>query len=264
MGQSAHVFDALAPLLAGRLRVLALSPRAHGPSEAPAARYHVHDFAAELVGFLDALGIGRAAVAAHSLGGPSATKAAADHPERVSRLVYLDGVHDRHGWGKVQRANPALPPPAPHARGDAEERAWARTYVYGFWNDALEADWRARPPRDERERRLEMHAEWVDDAVRTPPRYRDLRAPALALVPRESADALFPWLDGDDALRARAEAFVRDVRGPWRQGALQRFRDDTPLARVAEVGAHHFLHLATPRPVAEEMLAFLTRAGAAR
>ena len=267
MGQSAHVFDALAPMLAGRLRVLALSPRAHGPSEAPAGRCHVHDFAEEVVGFLDALEIPRAALAAHSLAGAVATRAAGDHPERVSRLVYLDGVADRAGWGRMQRALPAHPPMPPHLtrpEDDEAERAWQRTYVYGFWNDALEADWAARPPCAERERRREMHAEWVEDAVRHPPRYRELRAPALALVPRETVDTLFPWLDGDAELRARAATFLHDVRLPWRHGALARFQAEAPLARVAEVGWHHWLHLSSPERVAAEMLGFLARPGVAR
>lgn len=265
-GQSAHVHDALAPLLAGRMRVVALSPRAHGPSDAPEGRYHVHEMAEEVVSFLDVMEIPRAALAAHSLAGTVATRVAADHPERVTRVVYLDGVHDRQGWGRMQRANPAHPPPPPHGPHDDDEaeRAWLARYVYGGWHPALAADWAARRPRAERLRRRELLAAWVEDAVHAPPRYRDLRCPALALAPRETVASVFPWLAEGDPLRERAAAFLRDVRGPWRQGALARFAADTPLARVAEVGAHHWLHVTDAARVAEEMLAFLTRAGVGR
>ena len=122
----------------------------------------------------------------------------------------------------------------------------------------------ARRPRAERLRRRELLAAWVEDAVHAPPRYRDLRCPALAFAPRETVASVFPWLAEGDPLRERAAAFLRDVRGPWRQGALARFAADTPLARVAEVGAHHWLHVTDAARVAEEMLAFLTRAGVGR
>lgn len=263
MGQSAHVFRELAPALAGAARVLALSPRAHGPSETPPDGYAVRDFAEEMAGFLDALGAGRAAVAGHSLSGPGVTHLAVHHPERVSRVVYLDGVHDRQAWARVQRANPLRPPhpPVGEEETDEEEAEWMRRHVYGFWGPALEADWGARPSRAESVRRRALYGEWLDDCIRHPPRYGELRAPALALVAAERVETVFPWLDGDEVARARAEGYLREVREPWRRGAVERFLREAPGARAVEIAGHHFLHLSHPGRVAAEVRAFLAEAG---
>jgi pimeloyl-ACP methyl ester carboxylesterase len=49
-------------------------------------------FAAQLVGVLDALGIERASIAAHSMGGAVAAVLAATHPARVDRLILVAGL----------------------------------------------------------------------------------------------------------------------------------------------------------------------------
>jgi pimeloyl-ACP methyl ester carboxylesterase len=49
-------------------------------------------FAEQLVGVLDALGIERAAVAGHSMGGAAAVLLAAQHPERVEQLVLVGAL----------------------------------------------------------------------------------------------------------------------------------------------------------------------------
>jgi pimeloyl-ACP methyl ester carboxylesterase len=262
MENSAHVYRALAPALAGRMRVVAVSPRGHGPSEAPAHGYGVAASAVELAGFLDALGIARAAVAGHSLAGQVVTRLAADHPERVSRLVYLDGVYDYGGWGQVQRRRP-VHPPAPEP-GVAQE-AWLARHVYGFWDEALHADWQARPGAEESARRREHFAELLEDVIRQPAPYARVRCPALALVAAETVETVFPWLEPGDAERgARAEAYLREVREPWRRAAVERFRREAADGRVVEVDGHHFLHLTSVARVAAEMLAFLLPAGGGR
>ena len=49
---------------------------------------------ADLVGFLDAMGIGRVNLAGHSVAGSEMTRFAGRHRDRVSRLVYLDAAVD--------------------------------------------------------------------------------------------------------------------------------------------------------------------------
>jgi pimeloyl-ACP methyl ester carboxylesterase len=79
---------ALAGLAEGR-RALALDQRGHGESDKPAGPYDVESFAADALGFLDALEIERATVVGHSLGSFVAQALTIAQPERVERLVLV-------------------------------------------------------------------------------------------------------------------------------------------------------------------------------
>jgi pimeloyl-ACP methyl ester carboxylesterase len=81
----------VAPYLAPHVRVLALDWRGHGRSEWPRPpAYGSEDFAAELLGVIDALHLEDVVVAAHSMGGHNAMAFAAWHPARLARLVIVD------------------------------------------------------------------------------------------------------------------------------------------------------------------------------
>ncbi|HEV7588229.1 MAG TPA: alpha/beta hydrolase [Longimicrobium sp.] len=257
MGQSAHIFRTLVPALGGRFRAVAVTPRAHGESDTPEAGYTLASFAADVCAVMDALEIGRAAVVAHSVGGAVATRLAADAPERVSHLVYLDSLTDYAGLGRIAARSPVRPPVLPPGASDAAERAWHRAFTYGLWNEAVEADWRARPDISVRRHRRELLADFMDDVVHAREPFAALRCPALALMAQESVATQFPWLKPDDPRRPAAEAYLRDIRAPWRRASAERFRREAGDARVAEVPGNHFFFLASPQRTATEIRGFL-------
>ncbi|MGQ0621526.1 MAG: alpha/beta fold hydrolase [Panacagrimonas sp.] len=76
--------------LAQTHRVTLFDLRGHGYSSRPATGYRPTDFAADLLGLMDALGISCAALAGHSYGGAAVLEAAARSPERVTHLALLD------------------------------------------------------------------------------------------------------------------------------------------------------------------------------
>lgn len=80
-------YESVLAQLPPSLRVIAVSQRGHGDSDKPAVGYRVEDFAADVVPFLDALGIERAAVAGHSGSCLVARRVAIDYPDRVAGLV---------------------------------------------------------------------------------------------------------------------------------------------------------------------------------
>lgn len=83
--------------LAPSLWAVAVSPRGHGDSDKPATGYDVADFAADVVAFLDALGIGRAVLVGHSGSCLVAGRVAIDHPDRVAGLVLEASPATLHG-----------------------------------------------------------------------------------------------------------------------------------------------------------------------
>lgn len=80
-------YEQILPLLGSSFRAIAVSPRGHGDSDKPPRGYAVEDFASDVVPLLDALGIERAVLAAHSGSCLVARRVAIDTPERVAALV---------------------------------------------------------------------------------------------------------------------------------------------------------------------------------
>jgi pimeloyl-ACP methyl ester carboxylesterase len=78
------------PVLSQHLRVVALDLKGFGYSERPAAGDYSLTAQARLVGeLMDRLGIPRAAVLGHSMGGAIALRLAATWPEKVDRLILV-------------------------------------------------------------------------------------------------------------------------------------------------------------------------------
>lgn len=91
----ARTFERVIEALGARgHRVLALDFRGHGDTErCPAGSYyHFADYLADAAGVLDALGVARPHVVAHSMGATIATMLAGALPARVRSLSLLDGV----------------------------------------------------------------------------------------------------------------------------------------------------------------------------
>lgn len=89
-GASLHTWDAWAADLRRDHRVVRIDLPGFGLSDPdPGGDYRDERGVAVLVALLDALGIERATVAGNSLGGRLAWRLAADHPQRVARLVLV-------------------------------------------------------------------------------------------------------------------------------------------------------------------------------
>jgi 2-(acetamidomethylene)succinate hydrolase len=84
------VWEPISVALAASATVVTLDQRGHGRSDKPASDYTAADFADDVTMVLDALGIERAIVGGHSLGGRNAWVAAARHPERVAGVLAID------------------------------------------------------------------------------------------------------------------------------------------------------------------------------
>jgi pimeloyl-ACP methyl ester carboxylesterase len=94
IGNYGRYWDLFADSIAGRLKLIAPDARGHGESGRPAAGYATADFAADALAVLNHIGIARAVVVGHSMGGLHSIHLAARHPERVLALVIVDASPD--------------------------------------------------------------------------------------------------------------------------------------------------------------------------
>lgn len=88
---SLRSWEPVLPYLPSSIRAFAVTQRGHGDADRPAAGYHPHDFATDVVAFLDAVGVEQAVLAGHSMSSYIAERVASEHPDRVLGLVLLGG-----------------------------------------------------------------------------------------------------------------------------------------------------------------------------
>ncbi len=110
---STFSFRLLMPYLASHFRTIALDLKGFGYSDRPpGGDYSLSEQARLVAGFLDALGIEKAFVLGHSLGGAVAMRLALAYPERVERLILVSAADDselRRGLRSARLIRPLLP-----------------------------------------------------------------------------------------------------------------------------------------------------------
>jgi pimeloyl-ACP methyl ester carboxylesterase len=99
VGHWQRMLDHLRP----RRRAIAIDQRGHGRTPVPADGYFSPEaMAADALAVLDALGVGRAVLVGHSMGGAAAVAMAGAAPARVAGLLLLDPASDGREVPKEQ------------------------------------------------------------------------------------------------------------------------------------------------------------------
>jgi pimeloyl-ACP methyl ester carboxylesterase len=270
LGHTGHIYDDLAPRFTDRFRVLALTRRGHGESDQPAAGYDLDTLVEDIRQFLDQRGIRQAHLVGHSFAGTELTRFARLHPERIGKLIYLDGAYDYSDFSSVHRMIESLrvsftPSDLELASFDTLRGYLVRMRNFGsepnVWSAADEANMRAawivgpdsaiqyRMPEQVREALVAgMQAAAAD--------YRNITAPALAFFVLWNQP---PWLSfcPDAATRRRALRFYEQYNR-WKRKQIERFQQQAACGRVIEMPqTDHHLFLHRPDETAQAMRAFL-------
>ena len=111
LGNTAHVFDALAPKLATRYRVFGLTRRGFGASSVPPSGYGADRLGDDVLAVMQQLGVNRPVLVGHSFGGEELSSIGSRHPERVAGLVYLEAGYWSAFYAPGIEPIPAPPPP---------------------------------------------------------------------------------------------------------------------------------------------------------
>ena len=249
-------------------RVVALTRRAHGESAAPASGYGLDTLAADVVAFMDSLGITRAHLVGHSFAGAELTRIAARHPDRVLRLVYVDAAYDRAAQQRYDSVAPApeLGPdisPADRASVGAylAYQRRARLDLARFWGPTVERDYRASLTLDSLGQVRWRHpfarfGEMVAGTTRSAPEYPLVRAPALALYATVS-QAIAPAGATKEQL-AQIARYERENEEPWQTESMVQFRIGVRASRVQRSAGVHHLFLDRPDETRRAIVSFLS------
>lgn len=256
-----HFFEDLAPAFTDRFRVVAYARRGHGQSDATGP-YDTATLTGDLRGLMDALGIAKAHLAGHSMGGNEITAMAGIHPERVDRIVYLDAAYD---WADplFVTAYNNVPPVYgnPPASASASVDA-AREFLQAVWWPGMDgrrleayllAGLAVQPDGTVRSTMSESVVAAMTASLLAGRRdYTRVRCPALAIYPETNLD-----VHHVDAAQAAANlAWERQYMAPFRTASIARVRRELSDVEVVNVPGTHMDFLFTAR---EEVVATMRR-----
>jgi pimeloyl-ACP methyl ester carboxylesterase len=242
-GNTAHVFDEFAPKLANECHVYGITRRGFGASSQPRSAYTDERLAKDVLAVLDGLALAKPVLAGHSMAGSEMTTLAAEHPSRVSGLVYLDAGADPKDFPASDPAYMALfrkLPPGPPSR--------------------------ALPfPEGEREARSKADRDLAAAAFRAIGEgsvkrdYSRIRVPVLSFfaVPRPMDDPERHGEPKDPQERAAVAAFDAATL-VYIKRYEKSLREAVPDARIVELpGAEHYIFVTAEDQVLREMRDFL-------
>ena len=264
-GNTAHVYDDIAPKLAEKYHVLGITRRGFGRSSSPVSGYTADRLGDDVVSVLGALKMVQPVLVGHSIAGEELSSVGARYPARIAGLVYLDAGYlyaYQNPASKdlapeldaLQKRIEQLMPPSPPTDADLTNvstfRAW-RTRSQGA--EVPEAELRqtletapdghithphARPP--------------ISQAIRSgEKKFTDIQVPILAIyaIPH-SFGAAFGKLT--EAQRSQIEADETATLG----AIANAFQSGHPSAHVVRLHANHFLFLSNEDDVLREINSF--------
>jgi non-heme chloroperoxidase len=132
---SAHSFSLMLPHLPESVHAYAVTQRGHGDASRPEDGYAVEDYSADVLAFMDALGIDAAVIVGHSNGGYTAQRFAIDHPERVLGLVLISTFTKFAGNPAIDELGDAV-----MALNEPVDRGFIREFQAGTAHQPLSPD----------------------------------------------------------------------------------------------------------------------------
>ena len=93
LGNTAHIFDVIAPKLAANYNVVGVTRRGFGASSAPSAGYAADRLGDDVLAVTEALSTVKPVLVGHSLGGEELSSIGSRYPDRVAGLIYLDAAY---------------------------------------------------------------------------------------------------------------------------------------------------------------------------
>lgn len=94
LGNTAHVFDSIAPELARHFHVYGITRRGFGASSVPKNGYGADRLADDVMAVVKALDIDRPILAGHSIAGEELSAAGTHYQGKIAGLIYLDAAHE--------------------------------------------------------------------------------------------------------------------------------------------------------------------------
>lgn len=257
---TAHAFDDVGSRLATHFRVIAITPRGFGESDAPdSGSYTIRTMVDDLRAVLDSLGISQAAFVGHSLSGSTIAEFARAYPSRVTKLVFLDAFpyFAAAGGDSIEALSPLSAPAFAGEMTYSRVREFLTLYRFSGWSAALEADLQANVLGTELARRRALTDGYVRDQRAHPPDLQSVTTPALQVCAIPTVSTEYPWLKPRTAAYIRAERYMREVLQPFDRRLCARFAALVSSGRTLGMAGSHYVFFTRPTSTADVVRRFM-------
>ncbi|NJN79005.1 MAG: alpha/beta hydrolase [Anaerolineales bacterium] len=269
LGDSAHVFDQIAPRFTDKFRVLALTRRGQGESDNPNEGYSLDILIDDIYKFMNLLSIERAILVGHSFAGSELTFFAEKYPDKVLKLIYLDAVYDRKGKQEVMKNYPLSDIQPPDAKTEFDTLEDYVNYIKGTrpdlavmwnqtWTQVSAYDLTETSNSKYKEKDLTKIQNQLLEGVKDfEPKSGMIKVPVLSFVVISSSLGEFPNYFTEEQKQLELK-FIQKYWLPFLQGEITRFKNDIPHAKIIEVpDGHHYCYIVQEQLVYDKMREFL-------
>jgi pimeloyl-ACP methyl ester carboxylesterase len=248
IGNTAHAYDDFAPAFTDRFRVVAITRRGFGQSTHPDSGYALTRLGDDVIAVLDSLKLERVHLVGHSFAGQEMTYLAHRFPQRLRKLVYLDGAFD---YFTADSANTAVfteaydwPSKPPLEEADTATIEAYMAYVRRSRGVSIpEADTRARVTADGFVEEMAAPYLAIASGQFERQRWDELRVPALAIFAvYDSPTQMEPWLRAQTEWHRRVQR-VLDRRRRVDEALERDFRRAPNSRSLVVRGGHHWIFL---------------------
>ncbi len=264
-GDTAHVFDELAPKLAASFHVYGITRRGFGESGFSATEFGADRLGDDVLAVLDALQLKRPVLVGHSIAGEELSSVASRYPSRVAALVYLEAGYPYafdNGKGPAMKDFQSISGPQPPPPGESDlasfsalQQYYLRVLGFTYPEAELRQQWDSTPDgRLGKQRDFPGYATIMAGMKK----YTDIPVPALVIfgIPHGQGN----WVDSstDPKVCEAAKAYSAALTA-LTESQAKAFENGVPTARVVRLrGAHHYVYLSNEADVLREMRSFIS------
>jgi non-heme chloroperoxidase len=264
-GNTAHVFDELAPKLATDYHVYGITRRGFGASGFSASDNPVDRLRDDVLAVLGALKLERPVLVGHSIAGAELSAVASSHSDRVAGLIYLEAGYPYafdNGKGakmkEFQTAGPRLPNPSESDLASFSALQKWDAEVFGFPRPEAELrqTWDADSSGRPRKARNFPGAQAFAAIMKSDRAYTRIPVPALVIFALPHVPE--SWIDKstDPTTREAARIYYAAIDAATERQA-KALEEGVPTARVVRVRGAHHIFLSNEWETLRETRAFL-------
>jgi pimeloyl-ACP methyl ester carboxylesterase len=268
-GDTAHVFDDLAPKLTAHNHVYGITRRGFGASGYAEPKNVGDQLGEDVLAVINALKLEKPILVGHSIAGAELSWMANTHPDRIQGVAYIEAGYsyafdDGKGASALDMMKLKAPQPPPPTAADlvnfkALQRYELRTDGFEFPEGELREERQTNPDGTVGDYRNPLGGDMFMKLLSGGHKYTRIPVPSLFIF--ANPHSLGAWIDSsaDASVRSEAKAYYTAL-GAMTERQEKSVESGVPTARVITIPhGNHFVFLSNEKECLRAVQAFLSK-----